>query len=253
LRRSTRLSSTSRARSRFSRWGSGCLVCGDRRAGQRPRFGRGHRRRADRGIGAFCGALVNVLIYPSLAAVATAHLSQVAAARFLVTAFNSGFGHAFLYAYFIGIFAAPVLLGFALWRSRSVPRWLAVLFVVGLELAQQVQSTGIVVVLAYTLLFAVAMILLAAGSGRQPPVRPHRRTAHRADTPLAAASPDPRLRRCKQARPADLRTANPRKVRSSALETRSNASKQGLRRSVMIATTAVTWYAGKRPNTEVPA
>jgi MFS family permease len=83
------------------------------------------------GLGAFCGALVNVLVYPSLAAVATAHLSQDAAARFLVTAFNSGFGHAFLYAYFIGIFAAPVLMGFALWRSRSVPRWLAVLFVVG--------------------------------------------------------------------------------------------------------------------------
>ena len=114
------------------------------------------------GLGAFCGALVNVLVYPSLAAVATAHLSQDAAARFLVTAFNSGFGHAFLYAYFIGIFAAPVLMGFALWRSRSVPRWLAVLFVVGLEVAQQVQSKGIVVVLAYTLLFAVAMVLLAA-------------------------------------------------------------------------------------------
>jgi hypothetical protein len=114
------------------------------------------------GLGAFCGALVNVLVYPSLAAVATAHLSQDAAARFLVTAFNSGFGHAFLYAYFIGIFAAPVLMGFALWRSRSVPRWLAVLFVVGLEVAQQVQSKGIAVVLAYTLLFAVAMVLLAA-------------------------------------------------------------------------------------------
>jgi hypothetical protein len=44
------------------------------------------------GLGAFCGALVNVLVYPSLAAVATAHLSQDAAARFLVTAFNSGLG-----------------------------------------------------------------------------------------------------------------------------------------------------------------
>ena len=53
-------------------------------------------------------------------------------------------------------------MGFALWRSRSVPRWLAVLFVVGLEVAQQVQSKGIVVVLAYTLVFAVAMVLLAA-------------------------------------------------------------------------------------------
>ena len=50
------------------------------------------------GIGAFCGAIVNVLVYPNLAAAATAHLSAGAAARFLVTTFNSGFGHAFLYA-----------------------------------------------------------------------------------------------------------------------------------------------------------
>src|ERR1035438_8427430 len=142
------------------------------------------------GIGPFSGPLVNVLVYPSLAAVATAHLSQDAAARFLVTAFNSGFGHAFLYAYFIGIFAAPVLMGFALWRSRSVPRWLAVMFVVGLEVAQQVQSKGIVVVLAYTLLFAVAMILLAARIW-QAAARPAAQTNNTVQTPLAAASPDP--------------------------------------------------------------
>jgi hypothetical protein len=106
--------------------------------------------------------MVNVLVYPNLAAAATAHLSRGAAARFLVTTFNSGFAHVFLGAYFIGIFAAPVLMGFALWRSRSVPRWLAVLFLISLEVAQQVQSKGIVVVLLYTLLFAVAMVLLAA-------------------------------------------------------------------------------------------
>ena len=114
------------------------------------------------GIGAFCGAIVNVLVYPSLAAVATAHLSQDAAARFLVTAFNSAPGHAFLYAYFIGIFAAPVVMGFALWRSRSVPRWLVVLFVVGLEIAQQVSSAGPALVVLFMLPFAVAMVLLAA-------------------------------------------------------------------------------------------
>ena len=114
------------------------------------------------GLGAFCGAIVNVLVYPSLAAVATAHVSQDAAARFLVTAFNSGFGHAFLYAYFIGIFAAPVLMGIALWRSRSVQRWLAVLFVIGLEVAQQASSAGPVLVVLLMLPFAVAMVLLAA-------------------------------------------------------------------------------------------
>jgi MFS family permease len=113
------------------------------------------------GIGAFCGAIVNVLVFPNLAAAATAHLSGGAAARFLVTTFNSGFGHVFLYAYFIGIYAAPALMGFALWRSRSVPRWLAVLFFIGLEVAQQQISAGIVVVL-YMLPFAVAMVLLAA-------------------------------------------------------------------------------------------
>jgi hypothetical protein len=60
-----------------------------------------------------------------------------AAARFLVTSFGSGFGHGFLYAYLIGQYAGPVLMGLALWRSRSVPRWL------------------------YMLPFAAAMILLA--------------------------------------------------------------------------------------------
>jgi hypothetical protein len=113
------------------------------------------------GIGAFCGATVEVLVYPNLAAAATAHLSPAAAARFLMTTFNSGFGHGFSYAYFIGIFAGPALMGVALWRSRSVPRWLAVLFFAGLEVAQQSISAGPVVIL-YMLPFAAAMVLLAA-------------------------------------------------------------------------------------------
>jgi hypothetical protein len=81
--------------------------------------------------------------------------------RFLVTTFNSGFGHGFEYAYFIGIYVAPLLMGVALWRSLAVPRWLAVLFFAGLEVAQQQISSGPVVVL-YMLPFAAAMILLAA-------------------------------------------------------------------------------------------
>ena len=100
------------------------------------------------GLGAFCGALVNVLVGVNVAAAATAHVSQAAAARFLVTSFNSGFEHVFSGLYFVGIFAAPVLMGIALWRSRSVPRWLAVLFVIGLEVAQQVSSAGPVLVVA---------------------------------------------------------------------------------------------------------
>ena len=78
-----------------------------------------------------------------------------------MTTFSSGFGHGFEYAYFIGIYVAPLLMGYALWRSRAVPRWLAVLFFAGLEIAQQQISSGPVVVL-YMLPFAAAMVLLAA-------------------------------------------------------------------------------------------
>ena len=114
------------------------------------------------GIGAFCGALLNVLVGVNLAAAAAAHLTPDAAARFLVTTFNSRPGQLFMAVYFIGIVAAPVLMGLALWRSRSVPRWLAVLFVIGLEAAQQVGSFGPVRVVLFMLPFAVAMVALAA-------------------------------------------------------------------------------------------
>jgi len=83
------------------------------------------------GLGAFCGALYNVLVFPTLAAAATAHLSRPAAAQFLVTTFSSGFGHGFEYAYFAGQFVAPLLMGVALWRSRSVPRAVAQLGEIG--------------------------------------------------------------------------------------------------------------------------
>ena len=102
-----------------------------------------------------------MLVYPNVAAAATAHLAPAAAARFLVTNSTSGFAYGFIAVYFIGIFAAPALMGFALWRSRSVPRWLAVLFFIGLEVAQQQISAGPAVVVPLMLPFAVAMVLLA--------------------------------------------------------------------------------------------
>jgi hypothetical protein len=141
------------------------------------------------GIGAFCGAIVNVLVFPNLAAAATARTTPGAAAQFLVTTFNSGFGHGFEYAYFLGIYAAPLLMGVALWRSRAVPRWLAVLFTVGLELAEGMGSYGPIVVL-FMLPFAAAMVLLAARiwqAADRPPV-PVTGTVH---TPPVAAPPDP--------------------------------------------------------------
>jgi hypothetical protein len=113
------------------------------------------------GLGAFSGAIVNVLVGVNLAAAASAHMTQQAAARFLVTTFDSVPYQGFSAVYFLSIYAAPALMGFALWRSRSVPLWLAVLFFAGLEVAQQVASIGPVRVVLFMLPFAVAMVLLA--------------------------------------------------------------------------------------------
>jgi hypothetical protein len=112
-------------------------------------------------VGAFAGAMLNVLGGISLAVAASAHMTQIAAARFLVTSFGSGPAQAAAYIYFASEYAAPVVMGFALWRSRAVPRWLAVLFTVGLEVAESMGAIGPKVVL-FMLPFAVAMILLAA-------------------------------------------------------------------------------------------
>lgn len=126
------------------------------------------------GIGAFCGAIVNVLVGVGLAAAATAHTSPDAAARFLVTAFNSGAGRFFTDLYFASEYVAPVLMGLALWRSRRVPLWLAALFTVGFEVAE-VQSARGPIVIAFMLPWAVAMILLAVRiwqAADQPAISP---------------------------------------------------------------------------------
>ena len=113
------------------------------------------------GLGAFAGAVFNVLVGVGLAAAASAHTTQIAAARFLVTSFGSRPAEVAEYVYFVSEYTAPVVMGYALWRSRAVPRWLAVLFSVGLLLAESMGAIGPKVVL-YMLPFAVAMILLAA-------------------------------------------------------------------------------------------
>ncbi len=113
------------------------------------------------GLGAFCGAIINVIVYPSLAAAATSHVPRDAAAKLLVTTFNSEFGHVFMYFYFASEYLAPLLMAIALWRSRAVPRWLAALFFVGFEVAEGMAAYGPIVA-AYMLPFAAAMVLLAA-------------------------------------------------------------------------------------------
>jgi hypothetical protein len=113
------------------------------------------------GLGAFAGAVLNVLGGISLAVAASAHTTQAAAALFLVTGFGSWPAQAAGYVYFASEYAAPVVMGYALWRSRAVPRWLAVLFTAGLEVAESMGAIGPTVVL-FMLPFAVVMILLAA-------------------------------------------------------------------------------------------
>jgi hypothetical protein len=113
------------------------------------------------GLGAFAGAMLNVLGGVNLAAAASAHIAPAAAARFLVTSFGSVPSQAVEYVYFASEYAAPLVMGYALWRSRAVPRWLAVLFTAGLEVAESMGAIGPRVVL-FMLPFAAAMFLLAA-------------------------------------------------------------------------------------------
>jgi hypothetical protein len=126
-------------------------------------------------LGAFCGAIVNVLVGINLATAATAQMTREAAVQFLVASFNSGPGRGFLYVYALGEFVGPVLMAVALWRSRSVPRWLAILFLVSLEVVQQVPSDGLLVVAAWALPFAVAMgmLTLRLWQGVPPPASSH--------------------------------------------------------------------------------
>lgn len=144
------------------------------------------------GLGAFAGAMLNVLGGINLAA--SAHMTQIAAARFLVTSFGSGPAQAAAYIYFASEYAAPVVMGFALWRSRAVPRWLAVLFTVGLELAESMGAIGPKVVL-FMLPFAVAMILLAAriwqAAARPAPMTGAMTTPAATTSPGTAAAPLP--------------------------------------------------------------
>jgi hypothetical protein len=141
------------------------------------------------GVGAFAGAMVNILVGVNLAAAASAHMTQGAAARFLVTSFHSVPAQAATDLYFVSEYAAPVVMGFALWRSRAVPRWLAVLFTAGLEVAEGMGSYGPIVVL-FMLPFAVAMFLLAARVW-QAATRPPAPVTGTVSTPPVAAPPDP--------------------------------------------------------------
>ena len=147
------------------RWGGGDLVRRHRHARAPTRLGCGHHRRPARGDRRFCGTVVNVLVGIRLAAASSAHVTRRAAARLLLTNFNSAPGRAFTDVYAFSELVAPIILGLTLWRSRCVPRWLAVLFAAGLAWPAQTGSVGIVRVAVQMAPFVVAIVLPRSGSG----------------------------------------------------------------------------------------
>jgi hypothetical protein len=112
------------------------------------------------GTAAFCGALANTLVGFNTAAGATAHTTPAAAAQVLLSANTSAVSKTLLVVYLGGGLLAILLTGIALWRTKTVARWLPVLFGLGLVVAASSRPGLIAVPLQ--LPFAVAMIVLAA-------------------------------------------------------------------------------------------
>jgi len=112
------------------------------------------------GFGAFCGAIGNVLPGFNLAVTASAHLPREVAARFLVASFTSWPAEAILAGYLGSLLVGTILMAIALWRSGSVPRWLILLFAVGLVIAA-VAPAGIISI-PLQLPWAAAQVVLGA-------------------------------------------------------------------------------------------
>ena len=109
----------------------------------------------------------------NIATAATAHISPRRSGPIPDDILQLRSRQLFTYLYFISEYTAPILMGFALWRSRSVPRWLAVLFTVGLEVAESAVVQGSRGHLVHAA-WAITMLLLAARiwqSATQPAAR----------------------------------------------------------------------------------
>lgn len=111
------------------------------------------------GLAAFCGALANMLVGFNLAAAATAHVTPGAAAQVLVSGDTSAVSKVLLAVYLGGGLVAIIMAVIAMWRSNTVPRWLPVLFGLGLIVAAS--SRPGVIAVPLQLPFALAMVLLA--------------------------------------------------------------------------------------------
>jgi hypothetical protein len=75
-----------------------------------------------RGVAYFAGAMVNVRVGFKLAVAASAKIPEADAAHFLVISFKAGVANDFVTVYFLGGSLGTLLIGIALWRSRTVPR-----------------------------------------------------------------------------------------------------------------------------------
>jgi hypothetical protein len=85
-------------------------------------------------LAAFAGIVANVLAGFNLATAVSAGLPATQAADFVARSFSAKAGEAFLNTYFLGNIVALVLMAVALWLSRNVPWWLAILLPVTFEL-----------------------------------------------------------------------------------------------------------------------
>jgi hypothetical protein len=86
-------------------------------------------------------------------------LATGSAWRFLRSANTSAAGNVFFVGYLGGVLVATILIGIALWRSGTLPRWLPVLFVVGLVTAA-LSRPGLIAV-PLSLPFVFTMVILA--------------------------------------------------------------------------------------------
>ena len=112
------------------------------------------------GLACFCGALVNTFVGYDLAAAAAADTSRAAGEEVLLAA-NRGWVFDLLLAVYLGgIVIATVAIAVTLWRARTVPRWLPVLFVIGVALGAPAPA-GLVSI-PFQLPIAVALAGLAA-------------------------------------------------------------------------------------------
>jgi hypothetical protein len=118
-------------------------------------------------VAAFAGIVANVLVGFNLATAVSAHLQAPQAAVFIARSFSSKPGEAFLNTYFLGTIVALVLMAAALWRSRNVPWWLAILLPITYELAAFAPAGPISIPLM--LPFLVIAIVLARRIWTQHP------------------------------------------------------------------------------------